>query len=122
MTGQSTTSSRQEKANQTTTSTISNHYADRVMEENKTGYYKGLHGAVPATNRGGVMGVGVAILRALNDLLPYNLRPIKSKRRAGLMRWGWGAELYYWRRRWHSHGKYEARSLLNKIQWWNQKR
>ena len=118
MTGQSTTSSRQEKANQTMTSTISNPYADPVMAENKTGYYKGLHGAVPATNWGGVLGGGVARLRALNDLLPYNLRPIKCKRRAGLMRWGWGAELYYWRRRWHSHGKYEARKINNKLQFW----
>lgn len=115
MTGQLTTSFRQDKANQTMTSIISNHCVDPVMEENKTGYYKGLHGAVPAINRGGVMGVGVAILRALNDLLPYNLRPIKSKRRAGLMRWGWGAELYYWRRRWHSHGKYELRKIIKQM-------
>jgi hypothetical protein len=119
MTGPSTTSSRQEKANQTTTSTISNLYAEPVMDESKTGYYSGSHGATLGTTRGrGIKTVWVALVRTLNDLLPYNLRPIKSKRRAGLMRWGWGAELYYWKMKWHSHGKYEARNLKNKLQFW----
>ena len=113
------TSFRQETANQTTTSTIFNLYAEPVMVESKTGYSSESHGATRATSKGwGIKKVGVALLRTLNDLLPYNLRPIKSKRRAGLMRWGWGAELYYWKMKWHSHGKYEARNLKNKLQFW----
>jgi hypothetical protein len=118
-TGQLITSFLQGKVNPTMTSTIFSPYVDRVMEESRIGYFNGSRGAIPATTKGwGIKTVGVALLRTLNDLLPYNLRPIKSKRRAGLMRWGWGAELYYWRRRWHSHGKYQARKLKNKLQFW----
>jgi hypothetical protein len=89
------------------------------MEESKTGYYNGSHGATLGTTKGrGIKTAGVALVRTLNDLLPYNLRPIKAKRRTGKKRWGWGIELYTWRMRWHSHGKYEARLLRNKLQFW----
>ena len=109
-----------ETTNPTMTSTIFNLYAAPVMAENKTGYSSASHGEVPATNSPGygVLSGRGGVWRGLNDLLPINLRPIKSKRRAGVMRWGWGAELYYWRRRWHSHGKYEARKIKNKLQFW----
>jgi hypothetical protein len=131
MIGQLITSFLQGKVNLTTTSTIFSPYVDRVMEESRIAYFNELRGEAPGinrgrvgkgrgsrANRGGVMTVGVALVRTLNDLLPYNLRPIKAKRRAGKKRWGWGIELYTWRMRWHSHGKYEARNLKNKIQFW----
>jgi hypothetical protein len=119
MIGQSTTSFPLETDSPTMTSITSNPYADHVMEESKTGYSRGSLGAAPATNKGWGIKTGWGYLpRTLNDLLPYRFRPIKSKRRAGVMRWGWGAELYYWRMRWHSHGKYEARKLKNKLQFW----
>ena len=121
MTGPLITSSHLETDSPTMTSITSNPYADHVMEESKTGYSNGSHGARLATNRGGLMGWGVSTVRALNDLLPYVLRPIKSKRRAGKMRWGWGIELYTLKMRWHSHGKYEARKIKNKLQFWKNK-
>ena len=113
------TSFLQGKLNLTTTSTIFSPYVDHVMEESRIAYYSGSHGATRATNKGrGLKTVGVAILRALNDLLPYNLRPIKARRRRTPKRWAWGIELYTWKMRWHSHGKYEARKLKNKLQFW----
>jgi hypothetical protein len=117
-----TTLFRQETENQTTTSTIFNLYAEPVMVESKTGYSSGSHGATPGTTKGrGIKTVGVALVRALNDLLPYNLRPIKARRRGIKKGWGWRVELYYLRRRWHSDGKYRVRKLLNEIQCWNKK-
>ena len=114
-----TTSFRQETANQTTTSTISNPYAELATDESKTGYYSGSHGATPGTTNGrGIKTVGVALVRALNDLLPYNLRPIKARRRGIKKGWGWRVELYYLRRRWHSHDKYRYRRLVRKLQFW----
>jgi hypothetical protein len=118
MIGQLTTSFLQGKVSPTMTSTISNHSVDPVMVESKTGYYSGSHGVTPDTKRGGVMTVGGRVLRVLNDLLPYKLRPIKAKRVANRKRWGLGVELYTIRMRWHSHGKYEARKLKNKLQFW----
>ena len=133
MIGQLITSFLQGKLNLTTTSTIFSPYVDRVMEESRIAYFKELRGETLDTNRGGgillsrrgahhkrggVMTVGVALVRTLNDLLPYSLRPIKAKRRSKKKRWGWGPELYYLRRRWHSHGKYGARRLVGKLQFW----
>jgi hypothetical protein len=103
------------------TSTISNHYADPVMVENKTGYSSGLPGAIPATNKGGHNkdggGIGRGsharnLLRALNDLLPYVLRPIKSRRRIRWMRYGVRQEIFTFRMVWRSHYK---RALVNKM-------
>ena len=114
-----TTSFRQETVNQTTTSTIFNLSAEPVMVESKTGYFSGSHGATPGTTKGrGIKTVGVSLVRTLNDLLPYNLRPIKARRRGIKKGWGWRVELYYLRRRWHSDGKYRIRSMVKKIQWW----
>jgi hypothetical protein len=125
------TSFLQGKLNLTTTSTIFSPYVDHVMEESRIAYFNGLRGETPGINRGGVgMGrvaqsnrggvktVGGRVLRVLNDLLPYKLRPIKAKRVANRKRWGVGVELYTMRMRWHSHGKYEARKLKNKLQFW----
>jgi hypothetical protein len=118
MIGQLITSFLQGMARQTMTSTIFSPYGDRVMEESKTGYFSGSPGATLGTNRGGIKGGGVSILRTLNDLLPHAIRPIKAKRRRTKKRWGWGVELYTFRRTWHSHRKPRLRKLLNKLQFW----
>ena len=139
MIGQLITSFLQGKVNLTTTSTIFSPYVDRVMEESRIAYFKELPGETLDTNRGGghkaggsmgggiqsnrggVKTVGGSAVRTLNDLLPYNLRPIKARRRRGPVRYGWGAELYYWRRRWHGGGKYWVRSAVNKLQFWKKR-
>ena len=116
--GQLITSFLQGKVSRTTTSTIFSPYVDHVMEESKTGYFKGLLGGIPDTSRGrtktgGVPTTWVArVGRAINDLLPYKLRPIKAKRRSKRVGYGWRVELYTFRRVWHSH--YKPR-LLAKI-------
>ena len=101
--GQLITSFLQGKANPTMTSTIFSPYVDHVMEESKTAYFNGSHGATPGTNRGGLKTVGVRVLRAINDLLPYSIRPIKSKRRRTRVGYTLGVELYTFRMVWRSH-------------------
>jgi hypothetical protein len=94
------------------TSTIFSPYVDRVMEESKTGYFNGLRGAIPGINKGWLSKtVGGAIraltwrniARTINDLLPYKLRPIKSKRRRSRVGYTLGVELYTFRLVWRSH-------------------
>ena len=97
------TSFLQGKLNLTTTSTIFSPYVDHAMEESRTAYFNGSHGATLGTNRGGLKTVGVRILRAINDLLPYSLRPIKSKRRRSRVGYTLGVELYTFRLVWRSH-------------------
>ena len=123
VTGQLTTSSRQETANQTTTSTIFNLYAEPVMVESKTGYCSESHGATPGTTKGVgySKGWGRRLVLVFNDLLPQSIRPSKGRRRRGPVRYRWGAELYYWRRRWHGGGKYRVRSAVNKLQFWKKR-
>lgn len=134
--GQLITSSLQAMTNQTMTSTIFSPYVDRVMEESRIAYFSGSLGETLDTNRGegydrmgkrastlsargGVLSGRGGVWRGLNDLLPFNLRPIKSIRRTHKgMGVGWAAELYYWRRRWHSHGKYAVRTTANKMKFW----
>ena len=124
-TGQLITSFLQGKVSPTMTSTTSNRYVDRVMVESKTGYYNGSHGATPGTTngRGGIKTVGVRVLRLLNDLLPYSLRPIKSKRRRTRVGYTLGVELYTFRLVWRSHHWPRLRSKLKNIVesrkvWW----
>ncbi len=78
------TSSRQAKANRIMTSTIFNPYVDPATVGSKTGYSNASRGETLDSNRGGVSKtVGVRMARAINDLLPYNLRPIKAIHRRG---------------------------------------
>jgi hypothetical protein len=121
--GQLITSFLQGKASPTMTSTIFSPYVDRVMEESKTAYFNGSHGAIPGTNRGGLKTVGGRMLRAVNDLLPYGLRPIKAKRRKGRVGYTLGVELYTFRLVWVSHyrprlKKWFQNKMLNKKVWW----
>jgi hypothetical protein len=117
------TSFLQGKLNLTTTSTIFSPYVDHAMEESRTAYFNGSHGATPGTNRGGLKTVGVRVLRAINDLLPYSLRPIKSKRRRRRVGYTLGVELYTFRLVWASHHWPRLRAKLRKLiesgkVWW----
>ena len=121
--GRLITSFLQGKASPTTTSTIFNPYVDPATVGNKTGYYSVSPGAIPGTNRGGIKTVGVRVLRAINDLLPYSLRPIKSKRRRTRVGYTLGVELYTFRLVWRSHHwpklKQRIRKLLESGKvWW----
>jgi hypothetical protein len=121
--GQLITSFLQGKVSRTTTSTIFSPYVDHVMEESKTGYFNGLRGAIPGTNRAGLKTVGGRVLRVLNDLLPYSLRPIKSGRRRRRVGYTLGVELYTFRLVWRSHHWPRLRSKIRKLVesgkvWW----
>ena len=77
-----TTSSRQAKANRIMTSTIFNPYVDPATVGSKTGYSNESPGETLDSNRGKGKGWG-GVVRWANDLLPYNLRPIKANHRRG---------------------------------------
>jgi hypothetical protein len=121
--GQLITSFLQGKASPTMTSTIFSPYVDRVMEESKTEYFNGSHGATLATSRAGTKTVGGRLIRGANDLLPYALRPIKSKRRKARVGYTLGVELYTFRLVWVSHYKprlkkwFQNKMLSQKV-WW----
>jgi hypothetical protein len=128
--GQLITSFLQGKASPTMTSTIFSPYVDHVMEESKTGYFKGLLGETPGTNRGTqvktvggiVLGSLKKILRTINDLLPYKIRPIKSKRRRSRVGYTLGVELYTFRLVWRSHYKPRLVQAIKNLRlnkkWW----
>jgi len=101
-TGRLITSFLQGKVNPTMTSTIFNPYVDPATVASKTGYYKESPGETQDTNRGGKT-VGGRVLRAMNDALPYKLRPIKAKRRRPRRTYGWRHELFAFRMVWRSH-------------------
>ena len=135
MIGQSITSFLQAMGNQTMTSTIFSPSVDRVMEESKTEFFNESHGETPGSNNGGELsvghasknkggllkGVGVSMGRSLNDLLPFQLRPIKARRRRIRPRWGWRVELYTFRRVWHSHYKRDLKRKLAKLNVWKKR-
>ena len=121
--GQLITSFLQGKVSRTTTSTIFSPYVDHVMEESKTGYFNGLHGATLDTNRVRTKTVGGRVLRGANDLLPYQLRPIKAKRRRLRKGYTLGVELYTFRLVWHSHHWPKIKRMVQELQskrkvWW----
>ena len=101
-TGRLITSFLQGKVNPTMTSTIFNPYVDPATVASKTGYYRESLGETQDTNRGRYKGWG-RVLRAMNDALPYKLRPIKAKRRRARRTYGWRHELFAFRMVWHSH-------------------
>ena len=123
-TGRLITSFLQGKATPTTTSTIFSPYVDPATVGNKTGYYNVSHGGIPGTNNGalsktvgGSRRPGLSrLIRALNDLLPYKIRPIKSKRRYIRKGYTLGVELYTFRLVWRSHHWPRVRRWLKKIQ------
>lgn len=118
MIGRLITSFLQGKVNPTMTSTIFSPYVDHVMEESKIAYFSGSHGATPSSNRAGIKTVGVALGRVLNDLLPYAIRPIKSKRRWRGRRYPLAVEIYTFRRVWHSHHKPNLIRRIKALKLW----
>jgi hypothetical protein len=84
------------------TSTIFNPYVDPATVGSKTGYFNESPGAIPDSNRGGHKGWG-GVVRVLNDLLPYNLRPIKANHRRGKAIPNLRHEVYAFRMVWVSH-------------------
>jgi hypothetical protein len=121
--GQLITSFLQGKVNRTTTSTIFSPYVDHVMEESRIGYFKESPGATRDTNRGTTKTVGGRVLRAINDALPYALRPIKAKRRRSRVGHTLGVELYTFRLVWRSHHWPRIKRRLKELQsngkvWW----
>ena len=124
-TGQLITSFLQGKASPTTTSTIFSPYVDHVMEESKTGYFNVLRGETLDTNSPHTKTVGikdgggrVGAMRYINDLLPYNLRPIKARRRRLSPRYGWRMELYTFRMTWRSHKRPALIKKLESLKKW----
>jgi hypothetical protein len=93
-----TTSYLQGKVSPIMTSITSNHYAGPVMDESKTKSSSESPGETLSSNNW-----KPKIIRALNDLLPYRFRPIKSRRRRHKPKYGWRSELMYLRLTWVSH-------------------
>lgn len=106
------TSFLQGKASPTMTSTIFSPYVDPATVASKTGYYNESPGETLDSSRGINRGWG-RVLRAMNDALPYKLRPIKAKRRRARRTFGWRHELFAFRMVWRSH---HAPRLAKKIE------
>ena len=117
-TGQLITSFLQGKANPTMTSTIFNPYVDPATVASRTGYLKESHGEIPGTSKGGGKTVGVRLLRVLNDLLPYKLRPIKTKRRRLPVWYGVRHEWFAFRMVWRSHKGPALRAWIKQVKPW----
>ena len=130
-TGQSTTSFHPATGNPIMTSTTYNRSAAYATDESKTEHSNESNGETLDLNRGwvskayplkrrgsedgrGRKGVGSRILLAINDLLPYKLRPIKTAgHRRGTRRWyGWRTAVLSWRINWRSIHK---NRLMNKL-------
>jgi hypothetical protein len=69
------------KENLTMTSTTSSPCAEAATDGSKTIPSSESPGATLATNNKGAITKTGGIIRMLNDLLPYKLRPIKARRR-----------------------------------------
>jgi hypothetical protein len=86
------------------------------MEESKTAYFNESPGETLSSNK-----PKPKVMRVLNDLLPYQLRPIKAKRRGKprAIR-NLKHEVYYLRMLWASHNKpklLKRIQLMKKIVW-----
>jgi len=104
------TSFLQGKANLTTTSTTSNHYAEAATAESKTGYFNESPGAILDIARGSVMTEGGTYWEGhRSQLLRLRRRP---KHRRTLVKYGWRAQLLWIRLSWRSHWRPQ---LVNKI-------
>jgi hypothetical protein len=121
-TGQSTTSFHPATGNPIMTSTTYNRSAAYATDESKTGRSKESNGATLDSNRGrgqkayplltrggqdgrGRKGLGLRLLRLLNDLLPISIRPVKSKRAHRRRYLGIRHRIFTYRMVWRSHWK-----------------
>jgi hypothetical protein len=115
MTGQLITSFLQGKVNPTMTSTIFNPYVDHATDASKTKSYSESLGATRSSSS-----LKARVIRALNDLLPYQLRPIKAKRRRAKAIPNLRHEVYAFRLVWVSHHRpklIKKLQLLKEIIW-----
>jgi hypothetical protein len=114
-TGQSTTSFHPATGNPIMTSTTYNRSVAYATDESKTAPSSESNGVTLDLNRGrGRKGVWSRMLLAINDLLPYKLRPIRTAgHRRGNRRWyGWRTAVLSWRINWRSIHK---NRLMNKL-------
>jgi hypothetical protein len=112
-TGQSTTSFHPATGNPIMTSTTYNRYVEPVTEESKTVPFKEYNGVIPGLNRGrGKKGLLLRILLVLNSLLPFAIRPVKSKRAHRRRYLGIRHRIFMWRMLWRSHWKNKLKEKL----------
>jgi hypothetical protein len=130
-TGQSTTSFHPATGNPIMTSTTYNRSVAFATDESKTEHSNESNGETLDSNKGvydkpyplrtrvvkdgrGRKGVWSRFILAINDLIPYKLRPIKSAgHRRGTRRWyGWRTAVLSWRINWRSIHK---NRILNKL-------
>ena len=114
-TGQSTTSFHPATGNPIMTSTTYNRSVAHATDESKIESSKESHGGALDSNGGrAIKGVWVRILLAINDLLPYKLRPIKKAghRRGGRRWYGWRTAVIAWRINWRSIHKNKLMTKL----------
>ncbi len=111
-TGQSTTSFHPATGNPIMTSSTYNRYVAHATEESKTASFNESLGGMPGSKTGGHKGLGIRILRAINDLLPLSIRPIKSKRAYRRRYLGIRHRIFTWRMLWRSHWKNQLKARL----------
>jgi hypothetical protein len=113
-TGQSTTSFHPATGNPIMTSTTYNRYVEPVTDESKTAPFKEYNGAIPGLNREGrgKKGLVLRMLLVLNTLLPFAIRPIKSKRAHRRRYLGIRHRIFTWRMLWRSHWKNKLKEKL----------
>jgi hypothetical protein len=112
-TGQSTTSFHPATGNPIMTSTTYNRYVEPVTDESKTVPFNEYNGAIPGLNRGrGKKGLLLRILLVLNSLLPFAIRPIKSKRAHRRRYLGVRHRIFTYRMLWRSHWKNKLKEKL----------
>lgn len=111
-TGQSTTSFHPATGNPIMTYTTYNLYADHATDVSKTGHSPESLGEMNDSNSRGRKGWVLKGLRAINDLLPMSIRPIKSKRAHRRRSLGLRHRIFMWRMLWRSHGKNRLKAKL----------
>jgi hypothetical protein len=111
-TGQSTTSFHPATGNPIMTSTTYNRSAAYAMDESKTAPFNESLGEMHDSNRGVHKGWGTRTLRAINDLLPLSIRPIKSKRASRRRYLGVRHRIFIARMHWRSHNKNKVMKCL----------
>jgi hypothetical protein len=110
-TGQSTTSFHPATGNPIMTSTTYNRSVAHATDESKTAPFKESHGAMNGSSKGR-KGWVLKGLRAINDLLPLSIRPVKSKRAHRRRYLGVGHRLFMYRMLWRSHWKNQLKAKL----------
>ena len=111
-TGQSTTLFHPATGNPIMTSTTYNRYADHATVESKTESLLESPGEMNDSNSRGRKGWVFKGVRALNDLLPFGIRPIKSKRAHRRRYLGIRHRIFMWRMLWRSHWKTQLKNKL----------